>query len=386
MLVLFSLLACRQTPCPSQSGYLDLDGDGFGSEPFLGCDAPDGLVTLDGDCDNSDPQVHPDALDLCDGFDLNCDGEVQTLNWYVDSDQDGFGAGLAISDCTQPAGYSATPGDCDDADPSAWPGAPETWYDDIDQDCDGADDWDQDGDGSPYPSDCDDTDPERAPSLYEVCDTGVDEDCNGLVDEDCQFFGGIAPGVAYLQIDGLKASEWGEHQYTGDTVLALPDVDGDGNDDFGLCSSTEYNGGFHVFGSTSAGGEVDLKSAQVSLDESCTNRSQVPQYLPDASTEGIGVLSFGAILYEIDSLDSGSLVEGYGDSAVVALVDFDEDTVLDLLYKTDRRDQSLYGIPGPLLELGSERDWRQDALWTYSGGFVQVMVADVLDYCADHSC
>lgn len=49
--------------------------------------------------------------------------------------------------------------DCDDADSSVYPGAPESWYDDIDQDCSGGSDYDQDGDGydAPY-DDCDDYD------------------------------------------------------------------------------------------------------------------------------------------------------------------------------------------------------------------------------------
>ncbi len=43
-------------------------------------------------------------------------------------------------------GYSLSMGDCDDADPTVRPGAPERWYDGIDQDCDGASDYDADRD------------------------------------------------------------------------------------------------------------------------------------------------------------------------------------------------------------------------------------------------
>ena len=48
--------------------------------------------------------------------------------------------------------------DCDDLDASIYPGAPDAWYDGVDSDCDGADDFDQDGDGVPVDLDLDDTD------------------------------------------------------------------------------------------------------------------------------------------------------------------------------------------------------------------------------------
>lgn len=58
--------------------------------------------------------------------------------------------------------------DCDDADPSAYPGAEEVWYDGVDSDCAGDDDNDQDGDGFAAAEvggdDCDDTDPDTNPT------------------------------------------------------------------------------------------------------------------------------------------------------------------------------------------------------------------------------
>ncbi|MEL6342262.1 MAG: MopE-related protein [Myxococcota bacterium] len=54
----------------------------------------------------------------------------------VDADGDGF------ADDTIPGGD-----DCDDTDPTINPGAEDVWYDGIDQNCDGANDFDQDGDG-----------------------------------------------------------------------------------------------------------------------------------------------------------------------------------------------------------------------------------------------
>ena len=48
--------------------------------------------------------------------------------------------------------------DCDDTDPDVYTGAEEVWYNGIDENCDGANDYDQDGDG--YETDAYNTDPE----------------------------------------------------------------------------------------------------------------------------------------------------------------------------------------------------------------------------------
>lgn len=80
-------------------------------------------------------------------------------------------------------GWTREAGDCDDADPITYPGAPDAWYDGLDNDCAGNDDMDQDADGSDVGVDCDDLDPTATPGNLEVCG-GVDEDCDGLVDDD----------------------------------------------------------------------------------------------------------------------------------------------------------------------------------------------------------
>ena len=78
-------------------------------------------------------------------------------------------------------GYPAS-NDCDDADPERNPGAEETWYDGIDQDCDGQSDFDSDRDGFDIGeqggADCDDNNAAINPDATEQLDA-TDHDCDG---------------------------------------------------------------------------------------------------------------------------------------------------------------------------------------------------------------
>ncbi|MCD4749776.1 MAG: hypothetical protein K8R59_10430 [Thermoanaerobaculales bacterium] len=115
---------------------------------------------------------------------------------YVDVDDDGFGdendPGYE-SDAGCPSGEVDNNDDCDDDDDAIHPYATETWYDGIDQDCDGWNDYDQDkdtyvdesynafvGGTSPFEGDCDDIDPNINPGATDTCGDGVDSDCDGV--------------------------------------------------------------------------------------------------------------------------------------------------------------------------------------------------------------
>jgi hypothetical protein len=138
----------------------DVDGDGYRAEQVGG-----------DDCDDEDADIHPGATESCEdkyaGIDRDCDATPQT----DDCDGDGFDRW----------------DDCDDEDDEIYPGAAEVWYDGVDQDCDGASDYDADGDGFERDDDggedCEDEDSTSHPEADERFGDGLDNDCDGDVDE-----------------------------------------------------------------------------------------------------------------------------------------------------------------------------------------------------------
>jgi len=120
------------------------------------------------DCDDTDPSTYPGADEVCDGVDNDCDGAPGGDE--IDDDGDGQ------TECD---------GDCDDTDPANFAGNVEV-CDDADNDCDGAlgpEEVDDDLDGATEcDGDCDDADPDRHPAADEVCD-GIDNDCDPATNE-----------------------------------------------------------------------------------------------------------------------------------------------------------------------------------------------------------
>ena len=110
-------------------------GTGSAGESDAGTDTSPGDTSAD--C-VSEPET-------CNGLDDDCDGLVDDadpdlvdgLPFYVDADGDGFGAdGALVTACALAEGLALVDGDCDDADASVYPDAPEA-CDDVDRDCDG---------------------------------------------------------------------------------------------------------------------------------------------------------------------------------------------------------------------------------------------------------
>lgn len=207
--------------------YGDADGDGVGV-PALSqsaCAPGPGWSTRSDDCDDDAPGVFPGAPEVPgDGVDSSCDGleacyadadadglgdptaalalpeltcagaatngddcddtsAALPREWFGDADGDGFGVpGVRAWACLVPAAHAATADDCDDTVATTFPGAPETPYDGVDDDCNGHDLIDVDGDGYSSTwvdgSDCDDAHADVNPGAPEVCGDGIDQDCD----------------------------------------------------------------------------------------------------------------------------------------------------------------------------------------------------------------
>ena len=204
--------------------------------------------TLDGDndgaawaadCDDTASTRRPGAVETpADGVDQDCD---RAEACYLDADRDTWGSattGRADLACAT-AGFTPTPGDCDDNDGAERPGV--QWYRDAD-----ADTWGGAATSTcarTQPSDvtrtgdCDDTQATVRPDGTEVPGDGVDQTCDGnelcYTDRDGDGFGvGVPTPNTSLSCTGTNLAGAGGDCDDGDTterpgVTWYPDADRD---------------------------------------------------------------------------------------------------------------------------------------------------------------
>jgi hypothetical protein len=234
--------------CDGTVGAIDSDSDGF-----YACE----------ECNDTDAAIHPSATEVCDGVDNDCDNTVDLDPgtgaylgnvYYQDLDGDSYGnASVTVEDCaaTAPSGTSSDSTDCDDANASTNPGAAETWYDGVDSDCDGASDYDADGDGFDSAvhggEDCDDTNSSIHPDAEETWYDGVDDNCDGNdSDQDGDGFDVEA------DCDDTDPEAWpGSEDWTEDCEAIVHDEEDDTGDEkaegeklsFFGCTSLDSRGG-----------------------------------------------------------------------------------------------------------------------------------------------
>ena len=252
----------------------DCDGQVDGAD--FNCSCPDAdrdgyadAVCGGTDCNDRNKFVQPGAVEDCfDRKDNDCDGQT-------DGEDTNCGAPCADADLDGHADASCGGTDCNDANPSTYPGSPEICSDGEDNDCnglvDGADPIcntcaDVDGDGYQDSScggpDCNDFDPSINPGVFENCFNGTDDNCDGVddaADPNCGFgcpdndFDGfndvscggsdcddlnreVYPGALENCSNGID-DDCNGNADSSDTSCACADADGDGAEDRGCGGS-----------------------------------------------------------------------------------------------------------------------------------------------------
>jgi hypothetical protein len=175
--------------------YRDNDGDHYGLVDAgwtMNCSLPPFFALDQGDCNDNDPTIHPGATEICDGKDNNCNGMIdeglESVVQCEDKDGDGHGIlnGATHMGCAANLkGFGLCDGDCNDNDPTVYPGAMEV-CNFVDDNCNGQVDEGARptcGEGwcRRYGTSCTSNNCTPGPPRPEQCNF-FDDDCDGVID------------------------------------------------------------------------------------------------------------------------------------------------------------------------------------------------------------
>ncbi|MEK7530039.1 MAG: putative metal-binding motif-containing protein, partial [Patescibacteria group bacterium] len=209
---------CSGAPDFDLDGEVDADADGF-----LSCaDCDDGNfycestcvdgdldgVCVNNDCADSDAANFPGNPEVCDGQDNDCSPATSAGDGETDDDGDG------VINCA----------DCADLDPDNFPGNVEI-CDGQDNDCDTATSEFTDGDGdgqSECGGDCNDAAPTTFDGAPELCDVLIDNDCDETVDECCVFATAANPTLRWTNDETMNSIDLFVEWPSGNTFGPLP--------------------------------------------------------------------------------------------------------------------------------------------------------------------
>jgi hypothetical protein len=286
-----------------------VSGDAWGVDDLilsaLGLDDADGdgFTEAEGDCDDAESGAYPGAAEIWyDGIDGDCDGEDD-----FDADGDGHSSPMG-------GGF-----DCDDLLALVYPGAEDDWYDGVDSDCAGDDDFDSDGDGHSSMlyggSDCDDSTSAVSPDAAEVFYDEVDDDCDPTTDYDADGDGFAAPGfpgaLGFYGVGDCDDLEDGTHPGAEETWYDGIDSDCGGDDDYDSDGDGHiplaYGGDDCDDGSSGSSPDVLFDDCYDGNDSDCDGHSDF-----DCDRDGYDDVAYGG--WDCDDTDE-TLFPGDGTTA-----------------------------------------------------------------------